>query len=305
MKMVVDTEDPDTGRTYSTRMVLRVLGVSPSAYYSKVKQREAQVTVGKRGPLTSISDNEIYELLKPQIKEDPFFGTGYKKLHARLNRKLQEKGHSIGKNRLFRIMQEHDLLGKAPGGSGSSRIHDGKITTEKPDEMWGTDGKKFWTKKDGWCWLFDTVDHFNSEIIGWNVVKTGDRFEATRSVQNAVCKRYGSLTKGIASGLKIRSDLGTQYTSDYFKSAMNHLGVEISYSWAHSPECNGIIERFHRTIQEQVFDLHNFETIDEAINTIEQFINKYNEYWILERLGYQSPGEAMIGYKLSQDKNVA
>lgn len=305
MKAMRGTRDPETGRYYSVRMLLRVVDRSPAAFYFGQSRVKDAVRPKKPGPASAISDDDIIQLVRETIKDDPFHGTGYKKIHARLNRSLQENGISIGKNRLFRLMQKHDLLGKAPGGSGSSRPHDGKITTEKPNEMWGTDGKKFWTKQDGWCWLFDTIDHFNSEIVGWNVVKVGDRFEATRSVQNAVTNRYGSLDKEIASGLKIRSDLGSQYTSDYFMNCMTHLGIELSYSWAHSPECNGVIERFHRTIQEQLFDLHDFETLDDAIREIEIFINKYNEMWILARLKYRSPIETLNDYRIIESKKVA
>lgn len=305
MKEMTGQQDPDIKRSYSTRMILHVLNRSPSAYYSGLKHETMRVMSRKRGPVTCISDDEILTIVRNMIRTDVFHGTGYKKIHARINRQLREKGISVGKNRLFRLMQSHDLLGKIPGGSGNSRIHDGKIITEKPDEMWGTDGKKFWTEQEGWCWLFDTADHFNSEIVGWNAVKIGDRFEAARSVQNAVTNRFGSLEKAIAVGLKIRSDLGTQYTSDYFMDCMRHLGIEISFSWAHSPECNGVIERFHRTIQEQLFDLHDFKTLDEAVQAIDSFIKKYNELWILERLEYRSPLEAMRDYKILQSKKVA
>ncbi|MGB4269150.1 MAG: hypothetical protein WBK20_08220 [Spirochaetota bacterium] len=95
-------------------------------------------------------------------------------------------------------MQSENLLNKAPGGSGSSRLHDGSLTTDAPDVMWGTDGKKFFNHRDGWCWLFAVIDHFNSGVIGYSVVKKGDRFEATRAVQNAIQNRFGALDKDIA-----------------------------------------------------------------------------------------------------------
>ena len=77
---------------------------------------------------------------------------------------------------------------------------------------------------------------------------------------------------------------------------MEHYGIHISYSWARSPECNGIIERFFRTIEEQVFAVNDFDTIEDAIETIGKFIKRYNNEWMLERLGYKSPREAFIEY---------
>jgi transposase InsO family protein len=95
--------------------------------------------------------------------------------------------------------------------------------------------------------------------VGYNVVKFGDRFEATRAVQNAVKNRFGSLDKESAQGVVVRSDRGSQYTSEYYVKSMDHLGIEISHTWSRSPESNGIIERFHRTIEEQLLSLHDLK----------------------------------------------
>jgi len=282
---------------YPVRMILRVIDYSSASYYgSTIDEKHA-----KPGPKGTISDEELVGTIKETIKEIPFHGVGYKKIHARLNRNLQKRGISVGKNRVFRLMQAENLLNKAPGGSGSSRIHDGSLVTESPDVMWGTDGKKFFNHRDGWCWLFAVIDHFNSEIIGYTVVKKGDRFEATRAVQHAINKRFGSLEKDVAKGVKVRSDRGSQYTSAYYMQSMSHYGIEMSHTWAKSPESNGIIERFFRTIEEQLFKLHDFATLEEAEKAIGDFIELYNKEWMLERLGYISPNDALENYyKLSK-----
>jgi len=278
-------------------MILRTIDYSSATYYGN----GGKDRTGKRGPKTSIDDEQLVKYIKETIEEIPFHGTGYKKIHKRLNRKKLEEGDSVSKNRVFRIMQLEDLLNKAPGGSGSSRVHDGKLITDAPNIMWGTDGKKFFTRSDGWCWLFDVIDHYNSEIIGYTVVKTGDRFEASRAVQNAITKRFGSLEKNVASGLQVRSDRGSQYISIYYKTTMKHYGIEPSYTWARSPQSNGMIERFHRTIDEQLFMLNDFKTIDEAEKAIHDFIDLYNEEWMLERVDHISPNEQMkLYYELNQ-----
>jgi len=62
-------------------------------------------------------------------------------------------------------------------------------------------------------------------------------------------------------------------------------------AFVRSPQCNGVIDRFNRTLQEQVFDVHQFENLKEAQRAIAQFIRDYNKFWMIERLGYQSPQE--------------
>jgi transposase InsO family protein len=55
------------------------------------------------------------------------------------------------------------------------------------------------------------------------------------------------------------------------------------------PECNGIIERWMRTLKEECLYLHDFETLDEARQVIGEFIERYNTEWLLERHGYRTP----------------
>lgn len=292
--------DPDTGKRYPVRMILRVAEYSSAAYYGHLRYRQAQ----KRGPKTSLSDEDLALEIKATMDAIPFHGTGYKKIHGRMSRNLKKKGHSVSKNRVLRIMKERNMLNKPSGGTGSSRVHDGTLITDAPNVMWGTDGKKFFTRRDGWCWLFDVIDHFNSEVIGYNVVKYGDRYEATRAVQNAVVHRFGAIEKGIAQGIVMRNDRGSQYISDFYRNSMTHLGIELSYTWARSPESNGVIERFHRTIEEQVFRMYDFETIEEAEKVIREFIYLYNREWMLERLGYLSPNEALCAYVSAVQKSA-
>lgn len=117
-------------------------------------------------------------------------------------------------------------------------------------------------------------------------------------------KRYGTLEKNIARGLTIRSDRGSQYISKYYRQSMDHLGIEISPTWARSLESNGIVERFHRTIEGQVFKMHDFDTIGEAEEAISNFIERYNREWMIERLGYLSPHEALFVHNAERQKSA-
>ena len=43
------------------------------------------------------------------------------------------------------------------------------------------------------------------------------------------------------------------------------------------PECNGVMERFIRTLKEQCLYLHRFETLEQAREIIAAFIARYNQ----------------------------
>ena len=57
------------------------------------------------------------------------------------------------------------------------------------------------------------------------------------------------------------------------------------------PECNGVAERFMRTLKEECLYLHDFESLEEARQEIDAFIERYNRGWLLERHGYRTPAQ--------------
>lgn len=51
-------------------------------------------------------------------------------------------------------------------------------------------------------------------------------------------------------------------------------------------------ERFIRTLKEECLYLHDFQSLEEAWEVIDEFIKRYNHGWLLERHGYRTPAEA-------------
>jgi len=274
-------------RAYPVRLVLKVAGLSSAAWYTTSR---AKLVKTRPGPKPLISDEALLRAIREDLATTRFHSEGHKKVRARLRR----KGIRAARKRYLRLMKANGLLAPVrPIWNGSSRTHDGTIRTEEPNRMWGTDGKQFWTRQDGPCWFFGVIDHSNDEILGWHASIVGNQFAALEPVHQAITKEFGSLGKGIAkdTGLFLRRDHGSMYDSRDFRFEMTFLGLEQSPAFVRSPQCNGIIERFNRTLQEQVFDIHCFETIEEAREAIARFIDEYNRFWIIERLGYRSPLE--------------
>jgi putative transposase len=209
-------------------------------------------------------------------------------------------------------MRQHGLLApRRLGPPNGDPAHAGTIITDRPDVMWGTDATRFYTEREGWCWFFGAIDHGIDELLGWHVAKLGDRWAAlelaarmaripaTTSVsgQRGFGPRFpgapfGDFRKDVARGLAIRCDWGPQYIADAWINEVKWLGITISPSYVGEPECNGVIERFMRTLKEQCLYLQRFQTLEEARGVIANFIERYNREWLIERLGYRTPAEA-------------
>ena len=112
---------------------------------------------------------------------------------------------------------------------------------------------------------------------------------------------FDGVTKEGARGLTVRCDHGCQYTSDDFRGELAFCGIQVSYAYVGEPECNGIMERFLRTVQEQVLWPHRFRNLAEARPVIGESIARYNEQWLIGRLGYQSPAQARTNFLALQE----
>ena len=275
------------GKRYPMSLILSVAEYSSAAWYGRKSKSEK---TRKPGPSPLVSDGVLLELVKYEVANGYFHSEGYKKVDAR----LKSKKVVASKRRVLSLMQDHSLLTpNRPKSNGSSRKHDGTIITKIPNKMWGTDGKYFYTAQEGRCCLFSVIDHCTDEILGHCIVKKADRFAAIEAVREAVRNEFGDVKKGTCEGvgLFVRADHGSQYSSADFKKEMKFLRIEESPAFVRSPECNGIIERFHRTLEDELLSFTQFETLEDAKILIEEFIGRYNNHWIIERHGYLSPIE--------------
>jgi transposase InsO family protein len=55
---------------------------------------------------------------------------------------------------------------------------------------------------------------------------------------------------------------------------------------------NGCIERFFRTLKEQLLWVRHFETTEELTEALLKFRQRYNSQWLIERLQAQAPQQA-------------
>jgi transposase InsO family protein len=195
-------------------------------------------------------------------------------------------------------MRENNLLSPHRVVQRQPKKHDGKIITAAPNVMWGTDGTKVFTSEEGWCWLFTAVEHWNAECVGWHVSKNGDRFAALQPVSMAIKARFGSVGSAAARGLVLRMDHGTQYLSEHFQNQIKFWGITPSFAFVAEPQTNGVTERFNRTLKEQVIYGRQYRTIEEVRSAIADFVDRYNQSWLVEKLGFRSPRRAFEEYKL-------
>ena len=282
------TISPDTGKAYGVERVCHIWEQARSSFYHRTRQDTVGTSLKRRGPPPSISDEALLALIRTDLATTPFTGEGHRKVWARLR---VRDGVRVARKRVLRLMRENHLLSPHRSRPKPPKAHDGKIVTLAPNLMWGTDGTRVFTLEDGWVWIFTAVDHWNAECVGWHVCKTGDRYAALQPISMALSRLYGSVERGIARGLSLRMDHGTQYLSDHFLNQIKFWGLTPSFAFVAEPQTNGVAERFNRTLKEQAIYGRVFRTVAEVRDAVKTFVDLYNGEWRVEKNAFRSPDE--------------
>jgi putative transposase len=275
---------PSVGRIYGVALVSRLWRVARATVY---RHRRPATERRCSGPVGPMPDDELVAAIRSLLAGGPFRGEGYRKIWAR----LRFAGIRTSKRRVLRLTREHGL--QAPSRVGrphGPKAHDGTIRTERVDEMWGSDLTSTMTG-EGQASIFVAVDHCTTECIGIHAASRATRFEALEPIRQGVRACFGAFAEGIASGLQVRHDHGSQFIADDFQRELVFLGIEPSPAFVREPEGNGCAERFIRTLKENLLWVRRFDRIEELRQALHQFKDTYNRTWIVERHCYRTPAQ--------------
>lgn len=284
------------GKPYGLERVCRMLEFPRATIYAQQARESAKVVPlrpQRRGPKPKLPDADLLAAIRADLAASPFTGEGHRKVWARL-RIL--RGIRVSRARVLRLMRENALLSPHRRPQGTANLHDGTITTDRPNEMWGTDGIRIETLDEGWVWVFSAVDHFDACCVGIHTAKTGNRFAALQPIAQGLKTEFGVTGADVGRGLALRMDHGTQYTADDFLNQIKFWGVAPSFAFVAEPQTNGVAERFNRTLKEQAIYGRIFRNVEEVRVAVAEFKDRYNRHWRLEKLGFMSPLEARQAY---------
>jgi putative transposase len=99
----------------------------------------------------------------------------------------------------------------------------------------------------------------------------------------------------------VRSDNGLVFLSRRFRAACRDYRLRQEFITPYTPEQNGIVERFFRSLKEECVWQHNFGNFTEARAAITKWIYWYNTERPHQALGYRSPDQ----FRALQPKLVA
>ena len=274
-----------TGKKYGVQKVCQVWNFPRSTFYD---QKQRVEPTERQGSPKGCPDDLLVERIRLIIEESPFLDEGYRKVWAR----LRHAGFRTSKKRVRRLMREHNLQAtQRPRRNGGERVHDGRITTDIPDEMWGMDATSTVTIEEGTATIFIAVDHCTQECVGIHASKSAKADQALEPLRQAMRHSFDAYEEKAGLGLSIRHDHGSQYISRTFQDELRFLGITSTPSFVAEPQCNGVSERFIKTLKEQLLHVFYFQTIEDLRKDLIHFKERYNAEWLVQKHNYQTPNQ--------------
>lgn len=99
---------------------------------------------------------------------------------------------------------------------------------------------------------------------------------------------------------RIQTDNGLEFQSEVVKY-LAKLGITHQYTWIHTPDQNGCVERSHRTDEEEFYQQTETRdlTLDELNCELELWIKYYNEERLHFSLNFDTPREYLEKFEVS------
>ncbi len=266
-------------------MLLDISHLPRSTYYYYLKQQ----------------DKDKYKELKQEI-EQIFTENKQRYGYRRILLKLHQKGIGINHKTVCKLMKCLGLQGKRRKSKYKSYKGEvGKIApnvlnrdfeTTKPFEKLATDVTEFAVCDDK-VYLSPIIDLHNNEVISYSI-SLSPNFKQTREMLKGL---FDKLPKGARPIL--HSDQGWQYQMKEFQQQLKEHNIIQSMSRKGNCLDNSVMENFFGRLKVEMFYGEKFQTVDEFVHCLKEYIY----YWNNERISLTLNGMSPVQYRTHSQTN--
>ena len=203
---------------------------------------------------------------------------GGRKLLHELSPHLEAEGLTIGRDRFFELLAQHDLLvpplrqQRRTTWSGFWRCPNRLIdlTLSRVQQLWVCDITYLQTE-NGFCYLSLVTDAFSRFIVGFDLSPSLAVEGALRALDMAIAQASGSLR-----GLIHHSDHGVQYTCPRYRQRLASFHILSSMGDVGNCYDNALAERVNGILKIEYLLGDLFLDFDHACRATQQAIWLYN-----------------------------
>ena len=267
---------------YRIEDICLVHGITRQAYYQWKKREINQ----------HYQEEIVLQLVHEKRKRQPKIGS--RKLYYMLKNKLRDLGFRVGRDRLFKILENNGLLAinkkkyiRTTNSNHRFRIYTNlikEVIALRPNQIIVGDITYIETDQ-GFVYLALLTDLYSRKIIGYDLSKSLS-IEGSLRALAMVLKRVKQ-----TEGMIHHSDRGVQYCCNDYTKKLKDNGISISMAEKGNPYENAVAERVNGILKIEFLLDQKYRTLEQASASVKESIKIYNEERPHMSLGYMTPSE--------------
>ena len=266
---------------------------SRNAYYNQLKSNVKNLAI----------EQFVMEQVKEKRREQSRVGT--RKIYLDIKQNLEKNGIKIGRDKLFKILKDNDLLIKPKKKytkTTDSYHHFYKhkntiknMTIDCPEKVWVADITYIKIKNEH-AYLFLITDAYSRKIVGWNLDTNMRVSDGIKALKMAVKNREYD------GQLYHHSDRGIQYCNPRYIEQLQKNNIIPSMTDKDHVYQNSLAERVNGILKQE-FDIDiGFDSLKEARFVIKYVIDIYNNKRRHTSLHYLTPNFVHLNPILNHSK---
>ena len=271
---------------YNVHMLCEALDVPRGTYYNYIiRNKRTHTWYAKRREELRLKIQQIYD------DNHQIFGA------AKICAVMKEEGYRISKEMVRELMREMGLISIR---QDSKDIYDKEqrrfknylnqqFTTTRPNEVWVSDVTYFRLNNKNY-YLCAILDLFSRMVVGYRVGKANSTQLVRSTFQMAYADRQPVLP------LTFHTDRGSNYQSKTFCACLRNLGVKQSFSRAHIPYDNSVMESFFSNLKREELYRTKYRSENEFRTAVDKYMVFYNEQRPHAKNGYKTPLKKELDY---------
>jgi len=242
-----------------------------------------------------LRDAIVIKRVKEIRKQMPRIGT--RKLHYLLTETLQRHNISIGRNKLFDLLAEYQLLVRRrkrrrtsttdsnhPFRKYPNLVRDLQVV--RPNHLWVSD-ITYISLIDNFCYLSLVTDAYSRKIVGHCLHPTLKKEGPITALKIAL----SSLSGKPEAALIHHSDRGLQYCCTDYITLLDSKKMAISMTERGDPYENALAERVNGILKDEFLLDGEFDNFEQALVAVNNAINTYNSLRPHASCNYQTPDQ--------------
>lgn len=271
---------------YSVHMICDALKVSRGTLYNHIFRNKRDNTwYSKRREEFRIRIQEIYD------DNNQIFGA------AKITAIIKDEGYRISIGMVRELMHDMGLISIRQDAKDLYDKEQKKyknhlnqeFTATRPNEIWVNDVTYFrW--KDKVFYICAILDLYSRMVVGYRISNKN----STQLTKGTFKQSYESRNQG--NNLLFHTDRGSNYRSKTFCSYLKSLGVTQSFSRAHVPYDNSVMESFFSSLKREELYRTKYHSENEFRAAVKNYMIFYNEKRPHAKNGYKTPAKRELEF---------